>query len=726
MFSQLPSLLLALLLAIPAGLAQDNKTAPAVDREKMWWAPTAEDWKKPCLITFQRNFEDALAVSKETGKAILICVNMDGEIASEHYTGVRYRQPEIAKLFEPYVCVIASVYRHTPRDYDEQGNRILCPRFGSVTCGEHIAIEPALFEKYFEGNRVAPRHIGIELDSKEIYDVYYAWDTETIFKTLRKGIENRPTPEPIQRGDRTIFERVTSRDIEDRIAVEQAYQQGNTEMRRNLISAVMANPKAAQSELLRLALRGFDAELAKLARRALAQTQSETSVDVLVEALRAPMETQERDALLAALNRLGETSPRAKLAADIQQGLRTRSKSVPVDGWTQALADSPAREGALAYQESLIDQNEQRVNANPADAAAWLDLAESGLTMALEKQDSIARHPIPGARNFPTLLFEDAERAAKEAEKHGASGWRLNATLAVTTFFLGDLEQAHARAQVAMKDTPREVQSRVSKIVLTLFAQAKQKAIRKAIREKVYWPAEWLADVEAAYTVIEQHPFGTDGDFAAHVDFLRWLGGHAQANEVLQKGLARYFDSASLHERLRNRILEEKGPVALEASYVELLKKNPDQAVLHWFAGYASFIAAETHRRAGRIGESRESYRSSISYYENAAKEDSNLQTDSSHYSALAFAALARLAYEEGDDEKALAKLLVCFERSADSASSPDGLNISPVDTAKMLLSRLKASARTELISKLETALAKLDPEHLLLPAYERNLPERK
>ena len=82
---------------------------PPVNREQMWFAPTAEDWKKPCLIAWQRNFEDAIAVSRETGKPILVCVNMDGEIASEHYAGVRYRQPEIAKLYEPYVTVIASV-----------------------------------------------------------------------------------------------------------------------------------------------------------------------------------------------------------------------------------------------------------------------------------------------------------------------------------------------------------------------------------------------------------------------------------------------------------------------------------------------------------------------------------------------------------------------------------------------------------------------------------------
>ena len=62
-------------------------------REATWRAPTAEDFARPVLITFQRTWTDAVAVAKETGKPILICVNMDGEIASEHYAGVRYRDP---------------------------------------------------------------------------------------------------------------------------------------------------------------------------------------------------------------------------------------------------------------------------------------------------------------------------------------------------------------------------------------------------------------------------------------------------------------------------------------------------------------------------------------------------------------------------------------------------------------------------------------------------------
>jgi len=66
-----------------------TRQAANVGREGMWPAPTAADWAKPCLIRFERSWDDALAVAKETQKAILICISMDGEIASEHYAGKR-------------------------------------------------------------------------------------------------------------------------------------------------------------------------------------------------------------------------------------------------------------------------------------------------------------------------------------------------------------------------------------------------------------------------------------------------------------------------------------------------------------------------------------------------------------------------------------------------------------------------------------------------------------
>ena len=106
----LKSLILSSLCALASG--QEGVPQPqGLVPEQMWYAPTAEDWQKPPLIRWQRTWEDAVRLSQQTKKPILVCVNMDGEIASEHYAGVRYRDPEVAKLFASsgQICIVAFI-----------------------------------------------------------------------------------------------------------------------------------------------------------------------------------------------------------------------------------------------------------------------------------------------------------------------------------------------------------------------------------------------------------------------------------------------------------------------------------------------------------------------------------------------------------------------------------------------------------------------------------------
>ena len=719
-------------LPIPLALGQDQPD-PLVDREKMWYAPTAEDWKRPCLITFQRNWEDAQAVSKETRKAILVCVNMDGEIASEHYAGIRYRDPEIAALYEPYVCVIASVYRHTPRDYDDQGRRILCPRFGSVTCGEHIAIESTLYERFFDGERVAPRHVGVELDGKEIYDVYYAFDTESVFQAISDGIEGRPAPKPVVRGDRTLIEKVGSRDIKDRTEVEEAYQNGDRALRLSLLEAAVQNPDAAPVDLLRLALFGLDVEqMGQLGRTALSKTNSKEAVKLINEALSFQMESKDRTALIGALERLGDVSPRARMMATVHKGLSNRSGVIDVEAWSRAAGhseqnaageDSPApAEGPELV--SRIHNQEQVFESN--DAAEHLELAEAFLASANEQSDA--------DEEYVRCLFTDAQRTALKAEELGMYGWRLNAVVALAADYFGDKNEAYARSETAVSMMPPGEQSPNALGVLILFADARRKAIADAVRGKKDWTSwskafqgteEWLTDLHAAYSAIARHPLSVDDQVVTHYDFLALINASGQAAAVLEEGIARFPNSWPLHDRLRGRILRERGHEKLEEFYEELLK-TPDVPVhIEWYAGYAAIVAAEFHRRRGEVDNALAAYERAIAHYDRWIEQNADRRATADHYVALAIAGRARIALQREDFEAALAELLASFERNPDAAGTLDGLNISPADTARTLLARLTEQNRNDLVEKLETALGKLDPELLKPPAYERAGPRR-
>ncbi len=667
------------------------------NREQMWFAPTAEDWRKPCLVKWQRSWDDALALQKETGRAILVCINMDGEIASEHYAGVRYRRPETASLYDPYIAVIASVYRHTPRDFDEQGRRIPCPRFGTVTCGEHIALEPMMFEKFLDGRRIAPRHIGVGLDGKEMYDVFYAWDTDSVFKQIKDGAAGYPPVVP-PKGDRPLAERAAGKDATDRSFVEAAYAAGDANLRRSLLESALQQGGAASTDLLRLAVFGNDPELAKLARQALAKADSETAAELMNEALRVPMDQAEKDLLVAALDRVGERSARARTLAVVHRGLAGGSKTVDTKGWKEAIAKG----------EAVPDNTD-----TPAAAVPLLEQAEGLLKQALR--------PTATQRDV-TAMFTDARGLALKAETAGAKGRRVNSAIAVAAYYLEDLKEAHARAEASVKGVPTEPDSYYTMIALGLFADSRRVAIRDALAAKKPWPGEWLADVHAAYAVLAQHPDGDDAQVASHYDFLRELGALAEAGRVVDGGIKRFPVSAVLHDRLRWQALEEKGIAGMETVYDALLAAPDAPPGLERFAGYASLIAAEYHRRERREKDALAAYERAVVHYDRAAKADPATRSVVDGEAVLCLGGRARIALEAGDLDRALRETLAAFKRRPESANVLDGLNFSAVDTAKMLMVRLKELKRDAQVAELDAAferLRQIDPQLLALPAYE-------
>ncbi len=87
------------------------------------------------------------------------------------------------------MCLAASLFRHNARDYDDQGRRIPCPRLGVVTCGEHVALEKLLWEKYLsDGERVAPRHALILPGGKKAWDLSLCFDLHDIDKALFESV----------------------------------------------------------------------------------------------------------------------------------------------------------------------------------------------------------------------------------------------------------------------------------------------------------------------------------------------------------------------------------------------------------------------------------------------------------------------------------------------------------------------------------------------------------
>src|SRR5262245_30059657 len=68
-------------------------------------------------ILWQRDLDQALAVARAEGRALFLAVNMDGESASDRIVVENYRDPAFVADTRPFVCLVASVFRHNPRDY---------------------------------------------------------------------------------------------------------------------------------------------------------------------------------------------------------------------------------------------------------------------------------------------------------------------------------------------------------------------------------------------------------------------------------------------------------------------------------------------------------------------------------------------------------------------------------------------------------------------------------
>lgn len=716
---------LAVLTAVPLLAQEGVPPPPGLVPEQVWYAPTAADWQKPVQIQWQRTWEDAVALSQATKKPILVCVNMDGEIASEHYAGVRYRDPEVGKLFEPYVCVIASVYRHNPRDYDEQGHRIPCPRLGCVTCGEHIALEPLVYEKFLKGKRISPRHIMVELDGSETYDVYFTWDVTSVLDTLKKGIADRAIQAPpVVKGDRSLVEKVASRDSADRSDVEQAFAAADPAERKRLLEAATALGENAPIELLRLAANGLDPDLATAARAAMTRTVDPGSVDLLADTLRAPLGAEERRALVQALGRWGESSTKARTFATAHQGLAGDKSALDVKRWQSALAGA-SYASAVAAPADLAGEataRDQALAAAPTDPNALLGVAEASLLQALATTGGPARGPLGGARARQLLLL-DARRETEAAVAHGATGWRVHALRAVAMQEQGEVEAARAEALLAAPDLPPDAPGQLAMEVLALFASARQHAIIAAVRGKQPWPPEWTTDVHAAYAVLARHPLGRPEHVADHFDFLDFFNA-PEADAVLQRGLERFPLAPALHARLRTRLLQKGGVAALDAEYARLLAAPDAAPALAWFAGYAALVTAETHRRNHDAAAALAAYARGEQLFTRYGEQSG--ADDGRHYAAMAHGGRARIRLEQDDLPACLDELKQAFALAPLAAAATDGLGVTAMQTADAL--RAKATGKDDaLVAALDEALKQLPEGAFALPEYEqRTAPPRR
>lgn len=653
----------------------------------------------PPQMPWQRNLDDALALSKATGKPLLICVNMDGESACEQLAWGRYRDPEFGALADGFICVVASPDRRNPADHDDRGRRLPDRRFGRIVNQEHIAIEPQVFERYFRNNRVAPRHVGVAPDGTILFDIFLTSGLEPIDQALRE--HGKPEPKTAPAASLTEAQLLASPDASHRDELERRFLAADAATRARLAAAALAPDRATvHPELVRLALRDPDAKVHHAGLLALAAHPAPATPDLLVEALR---QADPDPALLAKLCDAVEAwaKPRAddtqaKTLLQLARGLRAPSKLLDVASWSRALSAArpmPALD-ADALDAKLSDLD-GKLKVTPDDGALRLALAETTLQFAFARQ---AQGQDPG------FLFQDAQAAAKRALANGAPAHRAHGYLAWSSYLSNDLDTALEHAEQALPGLAAEADTPLAAAVLDTFASCRLRKQYSAMTGGDEWPATWIADLRAAYTLLLALPGCTEQlattalEWAATVQARAAYGGFADA------AIRRFPLSVAIQAHGRAALLEAGGADGLLAGFAALQVPGVDAVTWNWYGALAAFVAAEQEVANRDADGALAAYVRAIQEFGAAIDARPDFGDSSRHYIALGQASRARLLAERGEWDQARDAAVAGLLARPGSATQKDGLNRSPIEHAGFVRQELLRAGRAEDAQRIEAA----------------------
>jgi hypothetical protein len=678
--------ILLTLLALPSAAPQQTENAQQP-------APAVE---------WQRSLDDALAVQKRTGRPLLVVANQDGETFCEQFAGRVYHDAEFVASTRGWVCVLASTDRHVDRDYDGQGRRIECPRFPGLTCAEHIQIEPQLYERYFDGQRTAPRHIGVDKNGKRLFDRILDRSMQTAIDLIAE--HRMPTTDAEQMPDQTR-ELLTRRDAGARQELERRYVAADREGRLRILQAA-GDATCAPFDLLRMALRDDDHAIFAAAANALAATATKDAwIDLA-------------DALARADDRLAQTLEQALRRVTKDDAFADRyvkHRDAAMRG-IQAISSPPlqglvgSRTAPTTAQSANEDPDAAVAKAEREDKAAGREDPETALRLASAFLALGDRNALQGS-SLTALVYEDAANTAQRGLRHDTDGRfasALQAVLAKACWQLGRKDDAcqHGKAALdAALAAPQHVDASTADFAAQLRTTATAFADRCYRRVADDPRAVVSADVEEAAKAgfaLSQHPSATSADDVAVANLLSFAGMRQAARRVLEAGVQRAPWDRELHKALRERIFIDRGAEALRAWYRDHLASASDQATAAWYAGFAAIVAAESHVTDKRAQLAEAAYTECLQDYQRSIELVADYADSARHVMVFALAGRGLLRHERGDHEGSVLDLAAAAALRPASMTESDGLGRRPAAILQRVAGELRAAGMSDLAAKLQ------------------------
>ncbi|MEM8711120.1 MAG: hypothetical protein AAGG01_09215, partial [Planctomycetota bacterium] len=603
------------------------------------------------------------------------CVNMDGETACDSLASWRYRDPEFAEIAAGYVCLVVSPDDHQPRDYDDRGRRLVSPRLGRVTDREHIDLEPTLFERYFTERRVAPRHVGVDVDGTILFDLYLLTDPTVLDAGLAE--HSRPVEMP-DWGALSTAELAQYPDASAREEMERRMLEGDAATRLEIASLAGSMPEAGM-----IGLRDGDESVRRATALALAAAGD--SLDVLqrtrlMEAA-AQLDEATRALVVSALMPVveGNAYGMASLAS-LEPGARISGLG-DLGDWRGAalLSTLPtnfarSRDAALSALEALdgrVDPAEASPSHSLVRANALLDLAHSFAARAEDPRDAAAE------------CVKEARRGAS------ASPARAQAMIASASTLAGDFGAAVRSARAALPELWSASSDPLSLYALQALRTGGTQLIYASLKAGRPVPSSLVADAMLAGRTLVAHSAGVEADATQLLDLAGAVGDVALLDELALECVTRFPGSADLHQRYRNRVLVSRGGDAMSGAYDALDASVTTEGygpTLSWFRGLAMLVAAEWEVQQAGLERARATYDASLAAFGAAVDAEPSFADSANHYRVLGGAAAAALAARAGEADRAR-ELLETFGRLRPaSLDLKDGLGVTPREYAAEVL----------------------------------------
>jgi tetratricopeptide (TPR) repeat protein len=676
-------------------------------------------------IRFERGLPGARALARSEGRPLLGLINADGESGSERVVRERYHDASFVSPADRLVCVVGSVFRHMPRDFDGRGQRIPCPRFGAVTCGEHIGLEPEIHDAYHAGieieldgeivDRISPRHTLVSPEGEVIWDLYLLFDMRELDDALKAAAEAAPPPIPFEAFGWESNLRGLARDRrnEARTYFESMIEGADDQLAWDLTNALLYGGDEGAVPALRMLL----VQSPRLAKRIVyvadvlgleqdLATDARTLVELYPLWLGEGLRTSSTPGwMLAAIGALDREGARTFL---LSHEVFPNDRLGPFTAGRPELASAPPpepeRPSAEEYEAELAALEPRVAAGGFASPEEERELRTSFGRALL----GLARRRIEAGDGSAGFLLEDADRELARAAELGPADAALLLDLARTSFYRSDFEaqEAYGLRVLALDELDADTRTEAQRWIGDAGA--------RLIGQRATGPEdEERAALGRTAEALRDAALGPESDATDWVSWASFLGATGRPYAQLcigEEGMWRHPESDDVRGVVTAAVRWLGEPERLVHLYEEQARENPESGACAWYAGWALVNSAEWQRRGEAPDEAIASYERAAAHFERARELEPVFADSAEHY--LAMCAMGRgFAHLIADRRGAAAEaLLEAIAIRPAVATVRDGLDREALDLVDQSLEWRRSGPSEVDPMDLAERLLELDP----------------